>query len=159
MAPHQQQIRFTINSKAEHNARAVIFAAALTFTSSVGIAQEKTCREGSYACPKSVALFQASWFAARGRLARKTPDFGWKFHTEGGKSFQWRYAGPAVRMVLTPPNGDTIGPGLPPDIPLTEPGDYVFAFASNTMAEHIYGRFRVRFRLATSPDVKGKSQN
>jgi hypothetical protein len=60
---------------------------------------------------------------------------------------QWTLVAPATRLVLTHPDGNADGPGLPAQILLDSSGRYVFSLSSNTMAENIYGPFRLSLRL------------
>lgn len=52
-----------------------------------------------------------------------------------------------MRVVLAYPDGDVDGPGLPEVVSLKSAGRYVFSLSSNTMAEGIYGKFRLELRL------------
>jgi hypothetical protein len=74
-------------------------------------------------------------------------NFSYAFTGSEGQTFSWKYSGPAVRVLLAYPDGNIDGPGLDPDIALVKTGTYVFSIASNTMAENIYGYFKLQFKL------------
>lgn len=65
----------------------------------------------------------------------------YRFKARGGQTLRWRVSGPAIRVVLTYPDGTTDGPGLPAAIPLPKDGAYVLRVAPNLMADGAYGRF------------------
>jgi hypothetical protein len=75
------------------------------------------------------------------------PNFSYAFAGREGETFSWNYSGPAVRVLLAYPDGNSEGPGIDPQIDLARSGTYVFSIASNTMAENIYGYFRLHFKL------------
>lgn len=62
----------------------------------------------------------------------------------------WIYKGPAVRFVITSPNGEAEGPGITSPYRVPQAGRYTVAISSNTMAEGIYGPYRITFRLRPS---------
>jgi len=82
-----------------------------------------------------------------GRLSPDQSSASFAFQAKAGARLQWVLSGPAVHVVLTNPDGEAEGPGLPRDILLSTAGRYIFSLASNTMAEGIYGPFRLELRM------------
>jgi hypothetical protein len=105
-----------------------------------------TCDAGARACPIDIA-FTANRAVVSGVLSPKRGSLSYAFATTASARLQWVMSGPAVRVVLSYPDGNTDGPGLPSEITLAMPGRYVFTVSSNTMAEHIYGSFQLEFRM------------
>ena len=82
-----------------------------------------------------------------GELSAERPSISYAFRLESRGRLQWSLRGPAVRVTLASPDGEVIGPGLPRVVPLSAPGRYVFSISSNTMAEGIYGPFRLELQV------------
>ena len=57
---------------------------------------------------------------------------------------------PEVKFVsnVSPFGLSADGPGIPATVPLAAAGRYVFSLSSNTMAENIYGAYRLDLRLS-----------
>lgn len=70
------------------------------------------------------------------------------FYVKAPAELRWSWSGPAVRVVLTRPDGEADGPGIAAAVPLTAAGRYVFSLSSNTMAEEIYGAYQLDLRLS-----------
>jgi hypothetical protein len=85
-----------------------------------------------------------------GELSPERPSMSYAFQAPARSRLQWSLQGPVVRTTLAGPDGDVIGPGLPAHLPLQAAGRYVFSLSSNTMAEGIYGPFRLELRLSPS---------
>jgi len=107
------------------------------------------CRPGAPACPIEL-VFTANHAAVSGTLSPEHSGVSYAFHIKSPEQLQWSLSGPAVRIVLTPPDGDAEGPGIPATVPLAAAGRYVFSLSSNTMAEDIYGPYRLDMRLSPS---------
>jgi hypothetical protein len=105
------------------------------------------CRRGDPACPIELA-FTANHAEVSGTLSPEHSSVSYAFHINAPAQLQWSLSGPAVRIVLTRPDGDADGPGLPAAVPLAAAGRYVFSVSSNTMAEDIYGAYRLDMRLS-----------
>jgi hypothetical protein len=117
---------------------------------SPGIASDgsQRCKRGASECPIVLKLRpNQKALVATGRLSPRTPNFSYAFVGSEGETFSWKYSGPAVRVLLAYPDGNSEGPGLDPDVNLVKTGTYVFSIASNTMAENIYGNFKLQFKL------------
>jgi len=83
-----------------------------------------------------------------GRLSSDQPGVSYSFTTASAQTLHWHASGPAMRIVLTSPNGEADGPGLPAEISLGMPGRYVLSVSANTMADKAYGAFRMELRLS-----------
>ena len=64
-----------------------------------------------------------------------------------GQTLSWRLEGPTSRVLLTYPDGQVDGPGLPAAIVLPANGVYVFEVRPNLMADDAHGRFRLTFTI------------
>jgi hypothetical protein len=105
------------------------------------------CRPGAPACPIEL-VFTANHAEVSGALSPEHSSVSYAFHIKAPEQLQWSLSGPAVRIVLTRPDGDADGPGIPTTVPLAAAGRYVFSLSSNTMAENIYGAYRLDMRLS-----------
>ena len=105
------------------------------------------CRAGDPACPIEL-VFTANHAQVSGTLSAEHGSASYVFHVKAPAQLQWSLSGPAVRVVLTRPDGAADGPGIPATVPLAAAGRYVFSLSSNTMAENIYGAYRLDMRLS-----------
>jgi hypothetical protein len=106
------------------------------------------CPRGAPQCPIAITLkAKATPLVLRGRLSPRHSSYSYQFSATPGYSLGWTYVGPAVNVLLSNPDGETDGPGLPGEVPLEKNGVYVFSISSNKMAENIYGEFSLSFRL------------
>jgi hypothetical protein len=106
------------------------------------------CPRGAPQCPIAITLkTKAAPFVVRGRLSARHSSYSYQFSATSGHSLGWTYAGPAANVLLSDPDGETEGPGLPAEVPLEKNGVYVFSVSSNKMAENIYGKFSLSFKL------------
>lgn len=119
---------------------------ACTGPRSVVIASPPACLPGAPACPIALAI-AADPAVVNGDLSPEHSSASYAFFVQAPARLQWSVTGPAVRIVLTHPDGDVDGPGLPRVVALMAAGRYVFSVSSNTMAEGIYGSFRLELRL------------
>jgi hypothetical protein len=118
-------------------------------TDSVAQVAESPCLRGSPECPICIRIRAGGpATVVRGRLSPKRTSFSYQFAGEPGQTLGWNFKGPAVRVLLTKPSGDTDGPGLPAAVAIDQKGLYVFSVSSNKMADNIYGKFRLSFRLS-----------
>jgi hypothetical protein len=113
------------------------------------VVASSTCRAGDPACPINVE-FAANRAIARGNLSPEHSSTSYAFVATAPARLQWTLSGPAVRVILQRPDGDTDGPGLASVIALPTTGRYVFSISSNSMAEGIYGPFRLELQLMPS---------
>ncbi|MGH6812169.1 MAG: hypothetical protein ACREDM_07415 [Methylocella sp.] len=111
----------------------------------------RQCKRGASECPILLDLHPNQTVrVVTGRLSPKRPNFSYAFAGRDGQTFSWKYSGPAVRVLLAYPDGTTDGPGLDPDINLVKQGTYIFSISSNTMADKIYGYFKLQFKLKSN---------
>jgi hypothetical protein len=93
-------------------------------------------------------VFTANHTEVSGTLSPERSSMSYAFSVKAPAQLRWLLAGPAVRIVLMRPDGDADGPGLPSVVPLAAAGRYVLSLSSNTMAEDIYGPYRLDLRLS-----------
>jgi hypothetical protein len=107
-------------------------------------AAQAACVAGSEGCPIWLRLRPGIvGITVRERLTPSRSRYSYAFRAHAGEKLTWAFSGPAVRTLLRYPSGDNIGPGLPNIIPLPSSGTYVFTISSNTMAEDIFGPFKL----------------
>lgn len=138
--------RWTIAAVMLGSAALSALAACALRRAPVAITAPPACRAGAPECPIDVAFTNGSTVVT-GKLSPEHGNVSYAFITMAPARLQWTVFGPAVRIVLTRPDGNADGPGLSAVVPLPAPGRYVFSLASNTMAEGIYGSFRLELRL------------
>lgn len=142
-----------LKSNLERLARGWVALALIIASGSPAIASDGNphCKRGAPECPVILDLRPNQTVrVVTGRLSPKRPNFSYAFAGRGGQTFSWKYSGPAVRVLLGYPDGNTDGPGLDADIHLVKQGTYVFSISSNTMADKIYGYFRLQFKLKSN---------
>ena len=86
-----------------------------------------------------------------GRLRPGQDCCAYRIVAHAGQILRWRLKGPATRETITGPDGQSDGPGLPPAIPLTMDGAYIFAVHPNLMADGAYGRFTLKLTIPPPP--------
>lgn len=86
-----------------------------------------------------------------GRLSAEQPSAIYLFTAAAGETLRLHMTAPVVRLVLTRPNGQTEGPGLPAEMVLPAKGKYTLRIAANSMAESSYGDFVLELRLIRAP--------
>ena len=117
----------------------------------ISAAGARPCKRGAPECPIFLNLQpNQKLYVVTGRLSPKRSNFSYAFSGQEGQAFSWKYNGPVVRMILKYPDDNIDGPGLDTDIKLTKPGTYIFGISSNTMADKIYGYFRLQFKLKSN---------
>lgn len=108
-----------------------------------------SCLEGAPQCPMKITVEDgAAPVIVQGRLSPDRSSYSYQFSADPGRSLRWTYVGPAVNVLLTDPDGETDGPGLPADVLLNKSGAYVFSVSSNKMAEQIYGEFSLTLEMS-----------
>jgi hypothetical protein len=105
------------------------------------------CGPGAPECPIEL-VFTARHAEVGGTLSPEHSSASYAFNVKAPAQLRWTLSGPAVRIVLTRPDGGVDGPGLPAAVPLAAAGRYVFSLSSNTMAEGIYGAYKLDLRLS-----------
>lgn len=71
----------------------------------------------------------------------------YKFVARKGQHLQVSVDGAAARLVLTYPDGDGEGPGLPDHLELPDNGTYLLDVHPNLMADGAYGRFTLTIAI------------
>jgi hypothetical protein len=112
-------------------------------------AKGQSCIGQGRSCPIDINLGEGSKVVVRGRLTRHRMIYSYRLLSEPNRVLIWKFRGPAIRTLITYPDGHVDGPGLPREIPLSQKGSYVFSVSSNTMADRIYGRFTLQFTIKT----------
>jgi len=106
------------------------------------------CVPGSDSCPIRVHFrLGTDRVTVRGRLTPHRSRYSYALKARAGQKLTWTFHGPTIRTVIRYPSGESDGPGLPHVIPLPSTGTYVFRVSSNTMADGIFGPFRLTFRI------------
>jgi hypothetical protein len=83
----------------------------------------------------------------QGRLSRTRSSVSYRFVASPNVALEWKYHGPAARILLQDPIGSTDGPGIPERVVLRRGGRYIFSISANTMAENIFGPFSLSLKL------------
>ena len=83
----------------------------------------------------------------RGDLTQARESCDYRFKARAGQVLTWRVDGPATRQVISYPDGNADGPGIPQRIPLQQTGEYVFSISADLMAEGAFGRYRLRLTI------------
>ena len=82
-----------------------------------------------------------------GRLTQARPGCDYHFKARAGQTLTWSVTGPATRQVISYPDGNGDGPGIPQRIPLQQTGEYVFSVSADLMAEGAFGRYKLRLTI------------
>jgi hypothetical protein len=69
------------------------------------------------------------------------------FRARAGQKLFYKVEGAALRTVLTYPNGDVDGPGVPNPVQLPATGEYTFGVHPNLMAEGAFGPYRLTLTI------------
>jgi len=87
-----------------------------------------------------------------GRLSAAQPNATYVFTAAAGEVLRLKLSGPPMHLVLTRPNGQSDGPGLPAEMVLGAKGKYVLRVAAaNTTGDDAYGDFDLELRLIRAP--------
>jgi hypothetical protein len=120
-------------------------ATVLTLTMIGGDAAAQT---GSAAMPIVVHMRRGTdSIRLTGVLRQNVACCAYSFMASAGQTLDWRVTGPAVRVVVTYPDGHSDGPGVPSPLPLPQSGAYVFAISPDLMADGAFGRFVFTMRI------------
>ena len=110
--------------------------------------EASACQAGARNCPFNVRMARGTnTIALRGVTAPNRDCCSYRFWARGGQTLYWRFSGPATRMVISYPNGEADGPGIPETLPLPASGFYVFDVHPNLMAEGAYGPFHLTLTI------------
>lgn len=108
------------------------------------------CVEGEQASQRTLVLpigASAQPMLLKGSLHHDAGAITYAFRSAAGMHLDWSYAGPAVHVVLTYPNGETDGPLSPSTLLLPTTGLYVLSLHSNTMSDDADGPYTLMLRL------------
>ena len=104
--------------------------------------------KGSRDCPIIVHMARgADTVVLTGQTRRNVDCCTYAFRARAGQKLYWRLQGATLRTVLTYPNGDVDGPGVPNGVALPTSGRYVFDVHPNLMADGAYGWFRLTLTI------------
>lgn len=84
-------------------------------------------------------------------LSADQPNISYTFTAAAGDTLRLKLSGVPAYLVLTRPNGQTNGPGLPAEIWLSTKGKYVLNIAASRPEADGYGRFQLELRLIGKP--------
>jgi hypothetical protein len=85
------------------------------------------------------------------RLSAAQPDAIYLFTADAGETLRLKLSGAPVHLILTRPNGQSEGPGLPAEMVLKAKGRYVLGVAASKTADDAYGEFQLEMRLSKAP--------
>jgi len=117
-----------------------ITAAMLALTLPAGA---MACEPGAQDCPFPVEMKPGTDTITLVHAFKEgVPCCYYSLAARAGQTLTWDFSGPAMRSVITYPDGSTDGPGIPETIPLETTGTYILGFTPNLMSEGAYGPFR-----------------
>ena len=123
--------------------KSVMMALALGLVATPALAQV-----GNPAMPIEIKMKRGTDYATvRGVLRQNGDCCTYVFKARAGQRMYWRESGAVVRMVITYPDGNSDGPGLPNPQPLTESGTYTLAISPDLMAEGAFGTYTLKIRI------------
>jgi hypothetical protein len=106
------------------------------------------CEAGAEACPIPVHMKAGTDTVTLVHVLTEGVECCYySLEARAGQTLTWEFQGPAIRTVITYPDGSTDGPGIPESIPLEADGTYVLGFTPNLMAEGAYGPFRATITI------------
>ena len=85
------------------------------------------------------------------RLSAEQPSISYMFTAAANETLRLRFSGPAARLLLTRPDGQVNGPGLPAEMVLLAKGKYILRVTTNTTSDDSYGDFQLEMRLVGKP--------
>ena len=126
--------------------RAIVTTAVLA-TATFAAATASPCW-GSSRCPIRVQMARgADTIVLTGTTRQNVECCDYIFRARAGQMLTYRVEGAALRTVLTYPNGDVDGPGVPNPVQLPATGVYRFGVHPNLMAEGAFGRYRLTLTI------------
>jgi hypothetical protein len=103
---------------------------------------------GERQCPIRVQMARGSdTIVLSGETKPNVDCCAYVFRANAGQTLTWTLEGATLRTIITDPQGETDGPGLPNAIALRYTGDYVFEVRPNLMAEGAFGPFRLNITI------------
>jgi hypothetical protein len=123
--------------------KSITLAAALALAASPVLAQI-----GNPAMPIEIKMKRGTdRVTLRGVLVQNRACCTYVFKAGAGQKLYWSEDGAVVRMVLTNPDGEAIGPGLYNPQPLPQTGVYTLAISPDLMAEGAFGPYVIKLRI------------
>jgi hypothetical protein len=123
--------------------KSVTLAAALALAASPVLAQV-----GNAAMPIEIKMKRGTdRITVRGVLVQNGDCCTYVFKAHAGQKLYWSERGATVRMVITYPDGNVDGPGLPNPQPLPQSGAYTLAISPDLMAEGAFGPYVLKLRI------------
>jgi hypothetical protein len=108
----------------------------------------RPCSPGERYCPIEVSMARGTdTVTIEGVTSPGTGCCAYALRARAGQTLSWTLEGPTSRVLLTDPQGNVDGPGLPQSIPLPANGIYVFEVRPNLMADDAHGRFRLTITI------------
>jgi hypothetical protein len=103
---------------------------------------------GSSRCPIRIQMARGTdTIVLTGRTHQNVECCDYVFRARAGQMLSYRVEGAALRTVLTYPNGDVDGPGVPNPVQLPSSGVYTFGVHPNLMADGAFGRYRLTLTI------------
>jgi hypothetical protein len=123
--------------------KSIALAAALAFAAAPALAQV-----GNAAVPIEIKMKRGTdRITVRGVLVQNGACCTYVFKARAGQRLYWSESGAAVRMLITYPDGNADGPGLPNPQPLPQSGVYTLAISPDLMAEGAFGPYVLQLRI------------
>ncbi len=121
----------------------MIMATALALAAAPALAQI-----GNPAMPIEIKMKRGTDTATiSGVLVQNGDCCTYVFGARAGQKLYWSERGAVVRMVLTNPDGEAVGPGLYNPQPLPQSGEYTLAISPDLMAEGAFGPYVIKLRI------------
>lgn len=125
-----------------------IVAFALLSTITLWPGEASACQSGARDCPINVRMARGTdTITLRGTTVEGRDCCTYRFWARAGQTLHWQFTGPASRMVVTYPNGEADGPGIPAELPLPASGFYLFDLHPNLMADGAYGSYQLTLTI------------
>jgi hypothetical protein len=110
----------------------------------VPAAAAAVCLEGGEACPIPVHMKPGTdTITLTNTLKQNVDCCYYSLEARSGQTLTWDFSGPDERSLITYPDGNSDGPGIPNSIPLKTTGTYVLGFVGDTMSDNAFGPFQL----------------
>ena len=109
---------------------------------------QSACNAGARNCPIELRMARGSdTITVMGTTSPQRDCCTYRFRARRGQTLHWKYEGPTSRLVITYPDGNVDGPGIPSVIALPSSGDYRLDVRPNLMAENAFGSFKLSITI------------